>query len=66
MVPQACITFVDEHGEEIIEKNLRRNFLLHLVNLFDFGLIRPDVLQRTYARLENLRHEITSHSKKVS
>ncbi|BFZ02950.1 hypothetical protein BsWGS_05989 [Bradybaena similaris] len=66
MVPHACMTFVDEHGAEIIQKHLRRNFLLHLVNLFDFGLIRPDVVQRTYARLENLRHEIVSHCKKFS
>ncbi|CAL1528975.1 unnamed protein product [Lymnaea stagnalis] len=64
MVPRASFTFVEEHGEEIIRKNLCRNFLLHLVNLFDFSLIRPEVVQRAYAMLENLRHSISSQGKK--
>ncbi|XP_059143251.1 polycomb protein suz12-B-like isoform X2 [Physella acuta] len=63
MVPRASFTFVEEHGAEIIKKNLCRNFLLHLVNLFDFSLIRPDVVQRAYAMLENLRHQINSQNK---
>ncbi|KAH9498850.1 Polycomb protein suz12, partial [Bulinus truncatus] len=64
MVPQACFTFVAEHGKKIIGKNLCRNFLLHLVNLFDFSLIRPEIVQRAFAMLETLRHEMCSHSKK--
>jgi polycomb protein SUZ12 len=31
--------FVEEKGFEIIEKNLYKNFVLHLCNLFDFGLL---------------------------
>ncbi|KAK7506587.1 hypothetical protein BaRGS_00002062 [Batillaria attramentaria] len=54
-IPKACFTFVEEHGREILEKHLSRNFLVHLVNLFDFSLIRPEVVQRAYAMLENLR-----------
>ncbi|XP_013068397.2 polycomb protein suz12-like isoform X2 [Biomphalaria glabrata] len=64
MVPQACFTFVAEHGAQIVQKNLCRNFLLHLVNLFDFSLIRPEIVQRAYAMLETLRHELGSHTKK--
>ncbi|KAK3751064.1 hypothetical protein RRG08_044641 [Elysia crispata] len=59
-VPQACFTFVEEHGQEIVRKNLCRNFLIHLVNLFDFSLIRPDVVERMFALVENLRHELSS------
>jgi polycomb protein SUZ12 len=46
---------VEEHGREILEQNLSRNFLVHLVNLFDFSLVRPEVVQRATAMLENLR-----------
>ena len=54
-IPKACFKFVEERGREILEKNLSRNFLIHLVNLFDFSLVRPEVVQRAYAMLENLR-----------
>ncbi|KAK7112534.1 polycomb protein suz12-like isoform X2 [Littorina saxatilis] len=54
-IPKACFKFVEEHGVEILEKNLSRNFLIHLVNLFDFSLVRPEVVQRAFAMLENLR-----------
>lgn len=57
-IPKACFTFVEEHGREILEKNLKRNFLVHLVNMFDFSLIRPEVVQRAYAMLENLRDSL--------
>ncbi|XP_025103313.1 polycomb protein suz12-B-like isoform X1 [Pomacea canaliculata] len=57
-IVSACTTFVEEHGNEILEKNLSRNFLIHLVNLFDFSLIRPEVVQRSYAMLENLRESM--------
>ena len=60
-VPQACFTFVKEHGKEIVRRNLCRNLLIHLVNLFDFNLIRPDVVERMFAIVENLRHEMSSH-----
>ncbi|XP_076459163.1 polycomb protein suz12-like [Babylonia areolata] len=54
-IPKACFSFVEEHGREVLEKKLARNLLVHLVNLFDFSLIRPEVVQRTFAMLENLR-----------
>lgn len=57
-IPIACMTFMEEHGEAIIKKNLSRNFMLHMVNLFDFSLIGPDVVQRTMSVLENLKDEM--------
>ena len=56
---KACFAFVKEHGKDVLVKNLSKNFLIHLVNLFDFSLIRPDVVQRAYAMLENLRYSIS-------
>jgi len=34
--------FIEEKGNEIFEKNLFRNFVLHVCNLFEFGVINPD------------------------
>ncbi|KAI1291863.1 Polycomb protein Su(z)12 [Halotydeus destructor] len=35
----ACKMFVEQQGQDIWEKKLYCNFLLHLCNLFDYGLI---------------------------
>lgn len=48
MMRRACLDFVDLEGQNVIAKNLSRNFILHLANLFDFGLISSrDVLECT-------------------
>jgi len=38
-ISEACRLFVQENGRVIKEKNLRSNFLLHLMSLYDYGLI---------------------------
>jgi len=38
-MPQALKMFIEEKGEEIVRKNLYRNFSLHLINLYEFGII---------------------------
>lgn len=40
-IAQACIDISHEYGAFIIENNLRRNFLLHLLNLVDHCLLKP-------------------------
>ncbi|KAL3876031.1 hypothetical protein ACJMK2_033918 [Sinanodonta woodiana] len=57
-IPSACNTFVEEHGHYLIEKNLCRNFLLHMMNLFDFSLIKPEVVHRAVWQLEMLKEEM--------
>lgn len=37
-----CRRFAVLFADEIINKNLRHNFLLHLMNMWDFGLLRHD------------------------
>lgn len=39
MIRKACFDFVASEGQTILDKNLFRNFTLHLSNLFEFGLI---------------------------
>jgi hypothetical protein len=31
--------FIEENGKEILEQNLYRNFVLHVCNLFEFGVL---------------------------
>jgi len=46
-IPLACDKFVEYQGKELIRKNLYRNFILHLTNLFDFGLLSPLAFYKT-------------------
>lgn len=45
--------FLDVNGQELLRRNLYRNFILHVANLFDFGVIGPATVLRTisYAQL---------------
>jgi hypothetical protein len=38
-IPEACRIFLEEKGDILREKNLRFNFILHLISLYDYGLI---------------------------
>lgn len=53
-LPIACDMFITAKGKEIIEKNLYRNFVLHLCSLFDYGLISPDKIYKCIQKLKNI------------
>ncbi len=55
---RACQTFVEEHGERLIRDHLCRNFIMHMCNLYDFGLIKQDVVHRTTMLLYKLRDHV--------
>lgn len=42
----------------MVKKNLVKNFLIHMVNLFDFSLIRPDVVHKTMRMLDEVEDYI--------
>jgi VEFS-Box of polycomb protein. len=46
--------FLEAKGQELLLKNLYRNFVLHMCNLFDFGLISPVTLYTTIQRLQDM------------
>ena len=56
--------FLDDHGQDIIRRNLYRNFILHLTDLFDFAIISPATMYRTIGYLQQFlikypeRHDI--------
>lgn len=50
----ACDMFIQEHGEEIIEKNLYRNFLAHMASLYDFGLVSPETVHKNIVNIRKI------------
>ncbi|KAK2160521.1 hypothetical protein LSH36_131g00036 [Paralvinella palmiformis] len=57
-MPAALCLFVEEYGTSLLQQNLVRNFLLHVINLYDFGLVRPEVVYRTVMHLLTLRNKL--------
>lgn len=53
-IPLACEMFLDMRGKELLEKNLYKNFVLHLCNFFDYGLISPETLYKTIQKLQRI------------
>lgn len=53
-MPLACLMFVEEHGVELVAKNLYRNFLIHLCNLYDFNLINCTAYYKIIRNLQSI------------
>ncbi|XP_051988163.1 polycomb protein suz12-A-like isoform X1 [Xyrauchen texanus] len=51
----ACMLFVEQHGPSIIDKNLCRNVLLHLVSMHDFGLVTTVTIDKAMVYLRDLK-----------
>lgn len=65
-LPIACDMFVTAKGKEIIEKNLFRNFVLHLCSLFDYGLISPEIIYKSIQKLKNILSSYQEGQKIIS
>ncbi|EDV27898.1 uncharacterized protein TRIADDRAFT_52904 [Trichoplax adhaerens] len=50
-VANACETFAQEYATVMIKKGLQRNFLQHLVNLYDYTLISASCIEISMATL---------------
>lgn len=53
-IPLACEMFIDLHANELLEKNLYKNFVLHMCNLSDYGLVTPDTLHKTIQKFQRV------------
>ncbi|XP_026274785.1 polycomb protein suz12-A isoform X1 [Frankliniella occidentalis] len=62
-VPLACAKFLEKKGKELLDKNLYRNFIIHMCSLFDYGLVSPVVLYKTIQQLHEMINE--SHAKSM-
>ena len=45
--------FIEEKGKELLDKNLYRNFILHVCNLFEFGVLGPAHVFSAISRLQD-------------
>lgn len=49
--------FVERYGDIIVEKNICRNFLLHLVSMHDFNLVSVVTIDKAMARMRELQRK---------
>lgn len=50
-IPLACDLFLKERGVELLEKNLYRNYIVHLDSMFNYGLVSPQVISGNIRKL---------------
>ncbi|XP_056143702.1 polycomb protein suz12-A [Lampris incognitus] len=55
---QACMLFVEQRGAHIIQYNLCRNFLLHLISMHDFNLVSTLTINQVMARLRLMQNKM--------
>ncbi|XP_077316812.1 polycomb protein SUZ12 isoform X1 [Lithobates pipiens] len=53
-----CMLFVENYGQRIIEKNLCRNFMLHLVSMHDFNLINISTIDKAVSKLRVMQYKM--------
>ncbi|GBP54281.1 Polycomb protein Su(z)12 [Eumeta japonica] len=53
-IPLACQMFLQMRGKELLEKNLYRNFVLHMCSLHDFGLLSPVAMYQIMQMLNQM------------
>lgn len=54
---EACLLFAEHHGAHIVQNNLCRNLLLHLISMHDFNLINTLTIDRAMARLRLIQNQ---------
>ncbi|XP_042249226.1 polycomb protein suz12-B-like [Thunnus maccoyii] len=60
---KACLVFAEHHGAYIVQHNLCRNFLLHLISMHDFNLISTTTIDRAMAGLRLIQNQAAQRSK---
>uniref|UniRef100_A0A3Q3XDR4 Uncharacterized protein n=1 Tax=Mola mola TaxID=94237 RepID=A0A3Q3XDR4_MOLML len=54
---EACLLFAEQHGARIVQHNLCRNLLLHLISMHDFNLVSTLTIDRAMARLRLIQSQ---------
>lgn len=54
-VANGCKLFVEQYGSQIIEKNLTRNFIVHLNNLLEFQVIPQSSITKAVETLFKMK-----------
>ena len=65
-LPELLHRFIRARGPLMLELQLENNYLQHLVNLHDFGLIRPAVVHQSFVALLRLKTDSEGRADVVS
>ena len=65
-LPDLLQKFIRTQGRLMLEKQLENNYLQHLVNLHDFGLIKPSVVHQSFAALLRLKADLAKKNSAVA
>lgn len=65
-VPIACSKFLEKKGKDLLDKNLYRNFIVHMCSLFDYGLVSPVALYQTVQQLHEMVKDHHAKAMKAS
>uniref|UniRef100_A0A3Q3XPB3 Uncharacterized protein n=1 Tax=Mola mola TaxID=94237 RepID=A0A3Q3XPB3_MOLML len=60
---EACLLFAEQHGARIVQHNLCRNLLLHLISMHDFNLVSTLTIDRAMARLRLIQSQARHRDK---
>lgn len=52
-----CYRFVRKHGPQLVSKRLRHNWLLHLLVLWDFGLLTAEEVRWLVMEVDNVKNQ---------
>lgn len=61
MIRLACLDFVEREGNTILSKNLTKNFVLHLANLYDYGLLSNEDVLECYRKFRRMKGPPQNH-----
>ena len=53
LVPRCCLEFSHRFAAELRRRRLRNNYALHLINLYNFGLIATDDIRACLHAVDN-------------
>ena len=53
--------FIEEKGKELLDKNLYRNFVVHVCNLFEFGVLGPAHVFSSITRMQEFIRDDGHH-----
>ncbi|CAO1436846.1 unnamed protein product [Diamesa tonsa] len=53
----ACDLFIENNGIELLERNLYRNFVIHMTSLFNYGLISPETIYNNMQKLNKMKND---------
>lgn len=65
-IPRRCVEFIHKHSKEMASNGLRNDLLLHLMNLWDYGMVSRTNLEQCMALFDSLQDEEPNDGKRAA